>query len=175
MDRHKRPFVCLMKECSSLPGFTWKGGLKRHEREVHETKEGASRKVFVCPDSNCGRAFSRKSNRKDHVSRVHRGTVDVGNDGGEAMQVSRDQLRCSMDTRSMPRLMAPFAVSSSSDGGGVESLDAGSYDVRAVDRSDDAELESIGRRFDVLDGKIEDLSLVVHTLVDSLSKHNRTV
>lgn len=170
VDRHKRPFVCSREECSSLPGFTWKGGLKRHEKEVHETKQGASCKVFVCPISGCGRAFTRRSNRKDHVSRVHRGTVDVENGGGEAMQVPRDLLRCSTDTRSVPRLMMPFTVSCPSNGGGVENSDTGSDDVRVVDRSDGAEVESVDRRFEALDGRIEELAAEVHELVSALSK-----
>ncbi|KAF3031185.1 hypothetical protein E8E12_000802 [Didymella heteroderae] len=36
MDKHNRPYRCLVKGCENLQGFTYGGGLLRHEREVHK-------------------------------------------------------------------------------------------------------------------------------------------
>jgi hypothetical protein len=41
MDKHDRPYKCPAKGCEKLPGFTYSGGLLRHEREVHG-KHGVS-------------------------------------------------------------------------------------------------------------------------------------
>lgn len=35
MDKHDRPYKCPAEGCEKLPGFTYSGGLLRHEREVH--------------------------------------------------------------------------------------------------------------------------------------------
>ena len=41
MDKHDRPYKCAADGCEKLPGFTYSGGLLRHEREVHG-KHGVS-------------------------------------------------------------------------------------------------------------------------------------
>jgi hypothetical protein len=41
MDKHDRPYKCPAEGCEKLPGFTYSGGLLRHEREVHN-KHGVS-------------------------------------------------------------------------------------------------------------------------------------
>jgi hypothetical protein len=41
MDKHDRPYKCPAEGCEKLPGFTYSGGLLRHEREVHG-KHGVS-------------------------------------------------------------------------------------------------------------------------------------
>jgi hypothetical protein len=41
MDKHDRPYKCPADGCEKLPGFTYSGGLLRHEREVHG-KHGVS-------------------------------------------------------------------------------------------------------------------------------------
>jgi hypothetical protein len=46
MDKHDRPYKCPADGCEKLPGFTYSGGLLRHQREVHNLHGG---KVF--PDS----------------------------------------------------------------------------------------------------------------------------
>lgn len=35
MDKHDRPYKCTMIGCEKIPGFTYSGGLLRHQREVH--------------------------------------------------------------------------------------------------------------------------------------------
>lgn len=77
MDKHERPYRCPVPGCDKLPGFTYSGGLLRHEREVHN-KHGGPRKQLNCPHQNCkrheGKGFSRQENLNEHLRRVHTGT-----------------------------------------------------------------------------------------------------
>jgi hypothetical protein len=84
MDKHDRPYKCAVKGCEKLQGFTYSGGLLRHEREVHKMHGGTKKSLF-CPFADCkrssGSGFTRKENLAEHVRRVHRRTsmsVDMG-------------------------------------------------------------------------------------------------
>ena len=74
MDKHERPYVCTAKGCEKIQGFTYSGGLLRHEREVHG-KHGGPKKKLLCPHENCkrssGKGFSRQENLSEHLRRVH--------------------------------------------------------------------------------------------------------
>lgn len=74
MDKHDRPYKCAAEGCEKLPGFTYSGGLLRHEREVHG-KHGGPKNSFNCPHPNCkrhtGKGFSRLENLNEHLRRVH--------------------------------------------------------------------------------------------------------
>lgn len=93
MDKHDRPYKCPADGCEKLPGFTYSGGLLRHEREVH-MKHGGPRKQLNCPHNTCkrhqGKGFSRQENLNEHLRRVHTGTdevpkaEDTEEDGSEA-------------------------------------------------------------------------------------------
>ena len=88
MDKHDRPYKCAAEGCEKLPGFTYSGGLLRHEREVHG-KHGGPKNSFYCPHPNCkrhsGKGFSRQENLNEHLRRVHtqNGTALNGAEGGE--------------------------------------------------------------------------------------------
>lgn len=73
MDKHDRPFKCNIAGCETLRGFTYSAGLARHVLEVHKMSGG--REQFFCPIHDCNRhsrsGFKRKSNRDEHVRRVH--------------------------------------------------------------------------------------------------------
>ncbi|KAK2596698.1 hypothetical protein QQS21_006213 [Conoideocrella luteorostrata] len=74
MDKHERPYRCPADGCENLPGFTYSGGLLRHEREVHG-KHGGPKHTVKCPHPNCkrhtGKGFSRQENLNEHLRRVH--------------------------------------------------------------------------------------------------------
>ncbi|KAI1805161.1 hypothetical protein F4811DRAFT_235659 [Daldinia bambusicola] len=74
MDKHDRPYKCLAPGCEKLAGFTYSGGLLRHEREVHN-KHGGPKNPLNCPHGNCkrheGKGFSRMENLNEHLRRVH--------------------------------------------------------------------------------------------------------
>ncbi len=86
MDKHDRPYKCAAEGCEKLPGFTYSGGLLRHEREVHG-KHGGPKNSFYCPHLNCkrhsGKGFSRQENLNEHLRRVHtqNGTALTGTEG----------------------------------------------------------------------------------------------
>ena len=79
MDKHDRPYKCPFPQCSKLQGFTYSGGLLRHEREVHK-KHGGPREFLMCPYKDCkrstGAGFTRKENLNEHLRRVHRKADD---------------------------------------------------------------------------------------------------
>jgi hypothetical protein len=84
MDKHDRPYKCNAKGCENLQGFTYSGGLLRHEREVHKMHGGTKKSLF-CPFDDCKRSsvagFTRKENLAEHIRRVHRKTsmsTDLG-------------------------------------------------------------------------------------------------
>ncbi|TKA59748.1 hypothetical protein B0A49_12035 [Cryomyces minteri] len=74
MDKHDRPYKCTEQGCEKLQGFTYSGGLLRHEREVHKMHGGA-KEPLMCPYSDCkrssGQGFTRRENLTEHVRRVH--------------------------------------------------------------------------------------------------------
>lgn len=74
MDRHDRPYRCRDPTCAKLQGFTYSGGLLRHEREVHN-KHGGPKERLRCPYVDCkrhdGNGFTRKENLNEHIRRVH--------------------------------------------------------------------------------------------------------
>ncbi|KAJ2903016.1 uncharacterized protein MKZ38_010522 [Zalerion maritima] len=92
MDKHDRPYKCAAPGCEKLPGFTYSGGLLRHEREVHGLY-GGPKNPLHCPHPNCkrhsGKGFSRQENLNEHLRRVHTtqslgdGTTPVSNDGSD--------------------------------------------------------------------------------------------
>ena len=73
MDKHNRPYRCAHPDCAKLQGFTYSGGLSRHEREMHG-KHGGPKSSIMCPYSNCKRkdkGFTRQENLKEHIRRIH--------------------------------------------------------------------------------------------------------
>ena len=78
MDKHERPYKCQERGCERLLGFTYSGGLLRHNREVHK-KNLATRNPLYCPFSNCnrnassGNGFTRQENLNEHKRRRHAG------------------------------------------------------------------------------------------------------
>lgn len=80
MDKHTRPYICEEVGCERIQGFTYSGGLHRHQREIHH-KHGDPKTSCLCPHRDCqrsivGRGFTRKENLAEHLRRVHRGDAD---------------------------------------------------------------------------------------------------
>jgi hypothetical protein len=74
MDKHERPYKCTEPGCEKLQGFTYSGGLLRHQREVHK-KNGTAKATLFCPEPNCNRhsgtGFTRRENLNEHIRRRH--------------------------------------------------------------------------------------------------------
>jgi hypothetical protein len=68
-DKHTKPFACVVPGCKH-PWFGDKGGLDRHNREVHGSK------TYCCAIPTCKRhtrGFPRKYNLFEHQKRCHPG------------------------------------------------------------------------------------------------------
>ncbi|KAL8841501.1 MAG: hypothetical protein Q9170_000884 [Blastenia crenularia] len=80
MDKHTRPYVCNLPGCEKVRGFTYSGGLSRHQREVHRSY-GGPKASYMCPHNDCkrstGSGFSRRENLQEHLRRVHRQAGDA--------------------------------------------------------------------------------------------------
>ncbi|KAI2786992.1 hypothetical protein POX_f07345 [Penicillium oxalicum] len=61
-------------------GFTYHGGLLRHQREVHR-KHANTGTTNICPYTDCsrgsGNGFTRQENLREHLRRLHRHTEDI--------------------------------------------------------------------------------------------------
>lgn len=73
MDKHDRPYKCVVAGCTHSNGFSSKGDLERHKRSIHKQPflhEVATRSHY-CPELSCPRSSSSSSNepfvRKDHL------------------------------------------------------------------------------------------------------------
>ena len=75
MDRHERPYKCEHESCVNSIGFTYSGGLLRHQREVHRWHQTTKSRIFCpftgCPRDSSGEGFSRKENLEEHKRRRH--------------------------------------------------------------------------------------------------------
>lgn len=91
MDRHERPYKCREAGCELNPGFTYLGGLFRHQREVHKMHPSTKMPLF-CPLKNCnrssGKGFTRKENFEEHKRRRHleEGPDDAASSNRESSQ-----------------------------------------------------------------------------------------
>lgn len=96
MDKHERPYVCTVRGCEKVQGFTYSGGLLRHEREVHG-KHGGPKKAFNCPHASCkrntGKGFSRMENLQEHLRRCHRAPSAQNSDPGAVTVGAPQQVR----------------------------------------------------------------------------------
>ncbi|KAH6642134.1 hypothetical protein C7974DRAFT_460388 [Boeremia exigua] len=109
MDKHDRPYKCLVRGCEKLQGFTYSGGLLRHEREVHKMHGGTKKSLF-CPFTDCkrssGAGFTRKENLAEHIRRVHRRTSMSADMHG--LVIRRDILERSPTVESRQASESPY-------------------------------------------------------------------
>ena len=79
MHKHDRPYKCYEPGCDKIQGFTYSGGLLRHQREVHK-KNTDAKKPLMCPYTDCNRStgngFTRQENLREHLRRRHMHTDD---------------------------------------------------------------------------------------------------
>jgi len=123
--------------------------------------DGRTVKAFVCPDEACQRVFARRSNRSDHVRRIHKSLWKAGTFGGDAVDITKQDAWKIGDKRCAPRLRLSRMERSRDDGLSCSS-GGGSGDA-------DSEVKCIGDRVEALDGKVEKLTEVVRMLVGASS------
>ena len=95
MDKHDRPYKCMEPGCAKIQGFTYSGGLLRHQREVHKKN---LKRPLMCPYADCNRSaghgFTRQENLKEHLRRRHLHTAPSA-DIAIMQQAEFDGLRAS--------------------------------------------------------------------------------
>lgn len=95
MDKHERPYKCLDTTCAKLQGFTYSGGLLRHEREVHG-KHGGPKASIMCPVPDCKRhsrsGFTRQENLDEHMRRAHQINVEAPQSAATMHSVASQEL-----------------------------------------------------------------------------------
>lgn len=105
MDKHDRPYKCLEPGCDKVQGFTYSGGLLRHQREVHK-KNTDTKKPLMCPYADCNRStgngFTRQENLKEHLRRRHMHTENgISPDLPMIATAELDSLRACADPHTM--------------------------------------------------------------------------
>ena len=109
MDKHNRPYVCEEPGCEKINGFTYSGGLSRHQREVHR-QHGGPKASCHCPHKDCKRStgvgFSRKENLHEHLRRVHR---DAGTEQTEEPETPLNEAPSAIGSRKRRRPVADDA------------------------------------------------------------------
>jgi hypothetical protein len=128
MDKHERPYKCPAPGCEKLLGFTYSGGLLRHQREVHKM-HGGTKEALYCPYANCKRntgiGFTRKENRDEHVRRVHRRSTadDMELDLEQQGSIKRGRDAIDSADQTDPALMRDDADLAQAEGGAVALLE----------------------------------------------------
>lgn len=147
MDKHERPYVCDEPECENIRGFTYSGGLLRHQREVHR-QHGGPKASCMCPYPDCKRhvgvGFSRKENLAEHLRRVHR---DAGADQtqNEASEGAQHTTSGASGTGRKRRRAVP-----DDDGGGEEDLEQEVKKLKKELQEKDERLEKLERQVQLL-------------------------
>lgn len=171
MDKHDRPYICNESGCEKIRGFTYSGGLLRHQREVHK-KHGGPKAPLMCPHRDCkrstGKGFTRRENLVEHLRRVHRKDApdhttirehrtgaDQHEDDAEADSppaMSRKRKRSLDDCEARPDLYAPSTVP-----------DEGGGDLHE-------EVKRLKRQNDEKDRRLRDLEAFVATLKQQMQR-----
>ena len=147
MDKHERPFVCEEPECDKNLGFTYSGGLRRHQKEVHR-QHGGPKASCMCPYPDCKRhvgvGFSRKENLAEHLRRVHR---DAGGDQTqeEAAEDAPNTTSGAPGTGRKRRRAVP-----DNDGSGGEDLEQQVKKLKKELREKDERLERLEKQVQLL-------------------------
>ena len=147
MDKHERPYICEEPECENVRGFTYSGGLLRHQREVHR-QHGGPKATCVCPFPDCKRhvgvGFSRKENLAEHLRRVHR-NASADPTQKEGSESAPNTMSGTLGTGRKRRRAVP-----DDDGDGDEDLEQEVKKLRKELQEKDERLEKLERQVQVL-------------------------
>lgn len=150
MDKHERPYVCKEPECENIRGFTYSGGLLRHQREVHR-QHGGPKASCMCPYPDCKRhvgvGFSRKENLAEHLRRVHR---DAGADQTQKEASEGAQNMTPGASRPGRKRRRAVPDDGGGDGGGEEDLEQEVKKLKKELQEKDERLEKLERQVQVL-------------------------
>jgi len=154
MDKHDRPYKCREPGCDKIQGFTYSGGLLRHQREVHKKNNATNKKPLMCPHTDCNRSsghgFSRLENLKEHLRRRH-------TDGPGADQLAEQvKQEADADADAPPRERKRKRVSDRTDTIGYDDSED-SEDLRDQIKRLKKEGEEKDRRLQELEANVQSL------------------
>lgn len=151
MDKHDRPYRCGHPACGKLQGFTYSGGLLRHEREVHG-KHGGPKTQLRCPYTDCkrhtGKGFTRKENLSEHIRRVHRSKSQDSQQPSQSDLKVEELQQAAQGAEQMSELMEPSQpapIYTSADPGPLDRVPpgAGKRKRSEAERSPSVEVEDL--------------------------------
>lgn len=168
MDKHDRPYKCMEPGCDKIQGFTYSGGLLRHQREVHK-KNATTKKALMCPYTDCNRStgngFTRQENLKEHLRRRHMHT-----EGGNSPELP---VLTAADVEGLKStfLDPPTGLKRKHD-------DMTDPDLNGVDTIDESngvdlhnEVKRLRREVEEKDRRLEELEKIVAGLQQSIPHH----
>lgn len=170
MDKHERPYKCNAPGCEKLQGFTYSGGLLRHQREVHKM-HGGTKKALYCPEPNCkrnsGSGFTRKENLSEHIRRVHRRQTSLSEGAMPRTDPNVDPVIDQLQQAAAAQLQAEEAESLSAlaEASNKRKLEDGENDV-------EMELKKVKRVIKEKDDRIEALEQQVALIQKQLQLRN---
>ena len=170
MDKHERPYKCNAPGCEKLQGFTYSGGLLRHQREVHKM-HGGTKKALYCPEPNCkrnsGSGFTRKENLSEHIRRVHRRQTSLSEGAAPRTDPNVDPVIDQLQQAAAAQLQAEEAenLSALADASNKRKLEDGENDV-------EMELKKVKRVIKEKDERIEALEQQVALIQKQLQLRN---
>ena len=166
MDKHDRPYVCTEEGCETMRGFTYSGGLLRHQREVHK-KHGGPKAPLMCPHKVCkrsaGKGFTRKENLVEHLRRVHQ------KDGPDHHAIVHEE-RSDLDGKGAEDTSLLKSTTTRKRKRSLDDLDgdAETYTLAPISRDAGGDLREevkrLRREIDARDGRLRDLETFVATL-----------
>lgn len=169
MDKHDRPYKCLEPGCDKVRGFTYSGGLLRHQREVHK-KNGKAKSARMCPYPDCTRntgvGFTRKENLNEHIRRRH-----TPNNGSPDML--RDKTPGSLPTQSISALSSPAPATKKRKRSTDEhTLSTTTSDDGSDECGDDPreEVKRLRLQLEEKDRRVKELSRIISTLQQTISQ-----
>jgi hypothetical protein len=170
MDKHERPYKCNAPGCEKLQGFTYSGGLLRHQREVHKM-HGGTKKALYCPEPNCkrnsGSGFTRKENLSEHIRRVHRRQTSLSEGAAPRSDPNVDPVIDQLQQAAAAQLQAEEAEN-------LSALAEASNKRKLEDDEDDVEMElkKVKRIIKEKDERIEALEQQVALIQKQLQLRN---
>ncbi|KAL2000271.1 hypothetical protein VTN02DRAFT_3334 [Thermoascus thermophilus] len=163
MDKHDRPYKCMEPGCDKIQGFTYSGGLLRHQREVHK-KNSSSKKPLMCPYPDCNRStgngFTRQENLKEHLRRRHMHT-----ENGTSPELATVQTP-DVDSMRAASLSQTPAVKRKRDSADAVSAALQDEEVNGIDLR--SELKRLRREVQEKDRRLEELERIVAGLQQAM-------
>lgn len=169
MDKHDRPYKCKEPGCDKVLGFTYSGGLLRHQREVHK-KNTKAKSPRMCPYPDCNRStgtgFTRQENLKEHLRRRH-----MHNDISPGMPLAKTPDVEAMPAPSVSALPPSPAIKKRKRSTDQHSLSTATSDDGSEYSVDPREeVKRLRLQIEAKDRRLQELEGIIFTLQQTISQ-----